>query len=94
MEWVIAEGDGCTFWFDVWRGINVRMCCDAHDAAYAVGYTFYDWVRANQALIQCGIERGVWDWAILAGIGVFSPVGAWFYFMGKKRDGRSDQAHL
>lgn len=80
----VFENDGCTFWFDVWRGVDLTGCCAVHDQAYANGHTFTDWISANIGLMTCGIQHGVWDWAALAFIGVCSPVGAWLFFRGRK----------
>ncbi|MCF1744233.1 hypothetical protein [Paradevosia shaoguanensis] len=79
------EDDGCTFWFDFWRGIDLRRCCDVHDAAYAQGHTVIEWFSANMGLLGCGIINGAPDWAVLAFLGVCSPVAAFLFFRGKKK---------
>lgn len=79
------ENDGCTFWFDTWRGISLRHCCDAHDTAFATTSSLRDFTRANLDLFACGLNAGVPLWSLLALIGVFSPIAIWLYFRGKKR---------
>lgn len=79
------ENDGCTFWFDQWRGIDLRGCCDVHDNAFAVGTSPAEFLAANIDLLSCAIHLGAWDWGVLAFLGVMSPVGAYLFFFGKKR---------
>lgn len=88
MWWDILEGDGCTFWFDEWRGIALKHCCDAHDTAFATTLDLGAFFRANLELAWCGVTAGAADWAIFALVGVMSPIGMLVYFAGKKRPPR------
>jgi len=80
------EDDGCTLFFDKWKGIDLRQCCDVHDQAFAYGTTFDQWVDANLALVQCGIDHGALGWAVLAFFGLFIG-SAPFFFLGRKKSG-------
>ena len=82
------ENDGCTFWFDQWFGVNLRACCDVHDEAFATGHTLQEFLQANWELFLCGWSSGAPVWALLALIGVCSPVGAYLFFFGSKRNPR------
>ena len=89
-DWDVPVNDGCTMWFDVWRGISLRHCCDVHDQAYASSTSLLVWVRSNLELVQCGIAAGAWDWALLAGIGVSSPIALILFIRGKKQNVGTD----
>lgn len=82
-----AEGfvsDGCTGFFDVWRGIDILACCTAHDLAwYNHPGDWGVWLSSNFDLAGCFFDKGVWEIAVLGFIAV-STVGA-LLFASKKR---------
>lgn len=81
----LGPGDGCTFWLDSWFGIDLTHCCDVHDERFAVGRQLGEFVAANLELLQCGSAAGAPLWAILAFVGVMSPVGLYLFLFGRKR---------
>lgn len=68
--------DGCTGFFDVWRGISLRHCCEAHDLAwYEHPGDWLAWARSNVDLAACFWQAGAPEIAIL-GFAAVSTVGA------------------
>ncbi len=68
--------DGCTGFFDVWRGIVLRSCCVAHDLAwYERPGDWIAWAVSNVEFAACFWQAGAWEIAILAFLAV-STVGA------------------
>jgi len=68
--------DGCTGFFDVWRGIALRSCCETHDVAwYERPGDWLAWAVSNVELAACFWQAGAWEIAILGFLAV-STLGA------------------
>lgn len=81
--------DGCTWFFNVWRGIDLTSCCVAHDLAW-FNHPL-DWGvfwSSNIDLAVCFAQAGAVEVAIGALIGV-TVIGGLFLFPRKrKRNGQ------
>lgn len=81
--------DGCTGFFDVWRGIDLNQCCYAHDLSwYQNPGDWSVWLSSNIDLVACFYQLGVWEVAIGGAIAVFT-IGALLFALPrrKKHDG-------
>ena len=45
------KSDGCSMWFDSWKGKNIYWCCFLHDLAYWVGGDKVDRLIADAQLM-------------------------------------------
>ncbi len=80
--------DGCTGFFDVWREIVLRSCCEAHDLAwYERPGDWLAWAISNVDLAACFWQAGAPEIAIL-GFAAVSTVGALLFAGIIKRSGR------
>lgn len=74
-----AEGfttDGCTWFPETWREIDLSGCCTAHDLAW--WHRPDDWLvfaSSNLDLGICFVQAGAWELALPAVIAV-STIGA------------------
>lgn len=76
--------DGCTWFPDVWRGIDLLPCCNAHDIAWSQDMDVAAWLGTNADLAGCFWHIGAWELAIPAFLAV-STVGAVLYFFFRKK---------
>ncbi len=78
------RSDGCTGFFDTWRGIDLLPCCHAHDLAWwqSPG-DWLAWATSNIELGACFVSLGAWELAAPAVVAVFT-FGA-FLFARKRR---------
>lgn len=77
--------DGCTGFFDTWRGIDLTACCTAHDYAwYSHPGDWLVWAGSNIELGSCFVAAGTWELFVPAVVAV-STVGAVLFARNRKR---------
>ncbi len=79
----VPVDDGCTGFFDMWRGIDLIPCCNIHDIAWAQDMDPAQWIQTNIDLSVCFWNLGAWELAIPAFIAV-TVVGAALYWVFRK----------
>lgn len=82
MDTTTFNSDGCTGFPDVWRGVDLTQCCNAHDLAWYQSPDVLGWIVSNAQLSICFTQIGVFELAIPAFVAV-STIGAFLYFGGK-----------
>jgi hypothetical protein len=77
--------DGCTGFFNTWRGIDLLPCCTAHDLAWhnSPG-DWIAWATSNLELGVCFVSLGAWELALPAVLAVFT-VGAFLFSRKRQR---------
>lgn len=77
--------DGCTGFFEAWRGIDLLPCCAAHDLAwFQHGGDWGVWLASNIDLGMCFATRGAWEIALPAVVAV-STIGAVLFAIKSRR---------
>lgn len=76
-------GNGCTWFVDTWRGINIRPCCDEHDEAFYLGTNVVEFIWANIQIAICFAERGAFELSVPAFIAT-TLIGGLFFVAGAK----------
>jgi hypothetical protein len=76
--------DGCTGFPEVWRGIDLTACCNAHDLSWQQNMDVGTWLGTNVDLAVCFGKAGAWELVIPAFIAV-STIGAVLYFVFRKK---------
>ena len=79
--------DGCTGFFDTWRGVDLQPCCTAHDLAWWQSPGDWSlWFGSNVDLGVCFYQAGVWELAIPACLAV-TTIGAVLFALKRKERG-------
>ena len=79
--------DGCTGFPEVWRGIDLTACCEAHDLAWwSSGGDWQAWFVSNVDLGVCFFQAGVWELTVPAFLAV-TLIGAVLFGAKGKRHG-------
>lgn len=78
--------DGCTWFFQSWRGIDLLPCCEAHDLSWFenVSRDFGAWIVSNFELSSCFVSIGAWELAIPAFLATCTVGFGLFYLWRKK----------
>lgn len=77
--------DGCTGFFQSWRGIDLSDCCLAHDLAwYNAHGDLSVFLPSNIDLAACFVGHGAWELGIPAFLAV-TLIGI-FLFLGKRKN--------
>lgn len=78
--------DGCTGFFQSWRGVDLTACCTAHDLAwYSSPGDWSAWLTSNVDLALCFARVGVPELALPAFLAVCT-VGAILFLRKRKRN--------
>lgn len=80
------NNDGCSFWFNQWRNVDMRPCCAIHDVAFGAANDLAGRIAANDGLFSCAVHAGAWDWGVLAfiGTGAFALYRTWILAQERK----------
>ena len=81
--------DGCTWFFQSWRGIDLLPCCRDHDLAWFENVTrdFVQWLASNIELGACFVSIGAWELALPAVIAT-STIGFGMFYLWRKKRGK------
>lgn len=77
--------DGCTWFPDVWRGIDLYPCCFRHDLWWFLHPgDWLAWAVSNINLGVCFVGAGAWE-LFLPALGALFTIGAAVFALKKRK---------